>query len=347
MKVIQAWLNSTADSRHSRREDSSRRLPGRLIDVSPTYRAVKLMEREDCIRKDEPKDLSYLALSHCWGASKFLTLTNSNYPSFCQGLDLALLSKTFQHAISVCRRLGFRFIWIDSLCIIQDSAEDWLKQSVTMQDVYRYAELTIAASSAWDSSEGLFVDQHPLPLSPWLYAMPRLNQARYSWERDVKYSRLNNRAWVLQEQIMSPNVVYFGETQLYWRTGTARVDKVDTISDSQLAILSEDVMYKPRTQNNQEAESYMSRPHVKPWWDMIEIYTQRSLTRHGDKLVAIAGVAALVVREFGDDPSPQYLVGLWNETLVAGLLWYVNGKRKSFRPPIYLAPSWSWVSVEG
>ena len=433
MKVIQAWLNSTADSRHSRREDPSRRLPGRLIDVSLTNRVVKLMEREDCTRKDEPKDLSYLALSHCWGASKFLTLTNSNYPSFCQGLDLALLSKTFQHAISVCRRLGFRFIWIDSLCIIQDSAEDWLKESVMMQDVYRYAELTIAASSAWDSSEGLFVDQHPLPLSPCLvgfvaedrrgparglYAMPRICQARYSWERDVKYSRLNNGAWVLQEQIMSPNVVYFGETQLHWKTGTTSIDRVDTISDSQLAILSEDVMFKPRTQNSrlnhylegddlqaddrgptqppypkpkfrwwwpwprwwwgvmqfyfmrtfittertflsddsrpvslqsidQEAESYMSRPYVKPWWDLIEIYTRRSLTKRGDKLVAIAGVAALILREVGGDPSPQFLAGLWSETLVAGLLWYVNGKRKSSRPPLYLAPSWSWVSVEG
>ena len=391
------------------------------------------MEREDCTRKDEPKDLSYLALSHCWGASKFLTLTKANYASFCKGLDIALLSKTFQHAISVCRRLGFRYLWIDSLCIIQDSPEDWLRQSVTMQDVYRYAELTIAASSAWDSSEGLFVHQHPLPLSPCLvgtsvqdrkglarglYAMPRLNRARYSWERDVKYSRLNSRTWVLQEQIMSPNVIYFGETQLYWRTGTTSVDKVDTISDSQLAILSEDVMYKPRTQNSRlerylegaespagdrrptqlpypkpkfrwwwpwpnwwwkfmelnptrafittelmlssddsqpvslhaidhEAESYMSRPYVKPWWDMIEVYTQRSMTKQGDKLVAIAGIAALVLREFRDDPSPQYLAGLWNETLVAGLLWYVNGKRKSSRPPVYLAPSWSWVSVEG
>ena len=223
------------------------------------------MAQEECATKEEAKGLSYLALSHCWGASKFLTLTKANYESFCEGIDIALLSKTFQHAISVCRRLGFRYIWIDSLCIVQDSPKDWLRQSVTMQDVYRYAELTIAASSAWDSSEGLFVDQHPLPLSPCLvgtsvqdgkgparglYAMPRLNQARYSWERDVKYSRLNNRAWVLQEQIMSPNVVYFGETQLYWRTGTTSVDKVDTISDSQLAILSEDVMYKPRTQNS-------------------------------------------------------------------------------------------------
>ena len=167
-------------------------LPGRLTDVSLTNRLLKLKAREDCTRKDESKDLSYLALSHCWGSSEFLTLTHVNYLSFCQGLDIALISKNISIRDIRLPPTGIS-IYMDRLPLYHSRLGRRPVETVG-NDAGRlsYAELTIAASSAWDSSEGFFVDQHPLFLSPCLlgcvaadgrepgrgfYAMPRISQA--------------------------------------------------------------------------------------------------------------------------------------------------------------------------
>ena len=129
------------------------------------------MPRKEVTRDKDPKDVAYATLAHYWGSADFLTVTTSNFKNFCQGIEVNLLTQSFQDAIPVTHRLGFQYLWIDSLCIIQDSGEDWMRKSSKMLDVSRFAELTIAAASAWQSSEGLFVDQKPLALSPYLLAL--------------------------------------------------------------------------------------------------------------------------------------------------------------------------------
>ena len=90
--------------------------------------------------------MKYIALSHCWGQTKVLVLMEHMLESMTRGIDWLRLPRTFQDAIVVTRRLGFRYLWIDSLCIIQDSHEDWIRESETMQNVYANCVLTVAAS---------------------------------------------------------------------------------------------------------------------------------------------------------------------------------------------------------
>jgi hypothetical protein len=89
-----------------------------------------------------------------------LKMTNLN--QFIECIDIAELPKTFQDAIEISRRLDIRFLWIDSLCIIQDSKEDWLKESVIMGDIYQHAYCNIAATAAPDGRTGCFLERNPL-----------------------------------------------------------------------------------------------------------------------------------------------------------------------------------------
>ncbi|KAG5751657.1 hypothetical protein H9Q70_005713 [Fusarium xylarioides] len=98
----------------------------------------------------------YIALSHCWGDVMPLKTTRATFAEFCQKVDFARFPKTFQEAMVVCRKLNIEYLWIDSLCIIQDDEHDWAVESPKMCDVYQNAYLTIAAAAAHNSSEGLF-----------------------------------------------------------------------------------------------------------------------------------------------------------------------------------------------
>lgn len=123
------------------------------MSAYPSTEAVRLRSAVD-IEAEGNSDHRYLALSHCWGTDKFLTLNKLNIESFQQGLEAGGLTKTFQEAIWPTSSLGVRFIWIDSVCIIQDSAEDSATKAASTADVYRFCMCTIAAVNAWSGAEG-------------------------------------------------------------------------------------------------------------------------------------------------------------------------------------------------
>lgn len=403
MTIVQGWLHETEEVRNSSRLDQSRLLPTRLIDVQDYTETgkIRLCLQREILHERRKSEICYVALSHCWGGKPIFKLTTETEREFYQGLDIQKLAKSFRDAISVTFRLGFRYIWIDCLCIIQDSGTDWAMEAQTMKDVYRYAEFTIAAASAWDSSEGLFNSQQPLSLTPCLvradskngqlkglYAIPRANIAEDAENRDVLQSRLNHRAWVLQEQIMSPNVLYFGQTGLHWATRglesnaferpEMKHSQFEALADPNLNQKVED-MYKEKTpvlfdwsvrigakirnmlsakletsgQSESNFQSTLSRYHTHYWWNVLNDYTRRGLTKGDDKLFALSGIAGLIQEKAANGgTSLQYVAGLWMESplgdsLIAGMLWYVDLRRNSKRLTEYRAPSWSWASVDG
>jgi hypothetical protein len=116
-------------------------LPTRLVDVGcaeDQYR-VRLIETSTeapAIRDANPSRARYVALSHCWGASRPACLTTAaTLETNKTQIAWELLSKTFQDAIMLTRELDVRYIWIDSICIIQNDDEDWAKEAGQMQQV--------------------------------------------------------------------------------------------------------------------------------------------------------------------------------------------------------------------
>ena len=172
------------------------------------------------------KDLQYVALSHCWGKNpSFLKLTTDTQHQFRLGYAVAELTKTSQEAVETVASLGYLFLWIDSLRILQDSRSDWKKESVAMADIYGKAAFTIVASAAWSGSEGLFRTQEPLLNHPCIlgvrnhsgrprvtYAIPSHMDIEKTRQVELELCNWNRRAWCLQERALSRRIVFFGDT---------------------------------------------------------------------------------------------------------------------------------------
>jgi len=138
----------------------------------------------------------------------------------CNGIDPSTLTKTFQDAIYITRRPGIRFLWIDSLCIIQDSVSDWVKESSTMGEVYANGIFNIAATAASDGRLGCLFDRNPRLAQK---CRVRIGEEtvefidQWYWYNNITNTPLNTRAWVLQEELLSPRILNWERQQLSWK----------------------------------------------------------------------------------------------------------------------------------
>lgn len=154
MRQAQGWLSSCLGYHPSCRRTSSAVLPSRvlrIVDMNHVY----LHEIAD----DEAG--IYACLSHRWGNQTVLKTTSATLQDYKKNIPWAELPKTFQDAMSFTFRLGIGHLWIDSLCILQDSAEDWRHEGSMMSKIYEGSYVTLAATVAADASEGLFRTSSP------------------------------------------------------------------------------------------------------------------------------------------------------------------------------------------
>jgi hypothetical protein len=142
-------------------------LPTRLIDVSATIEAPRLVLTKGRMGR-------YAALSHCWGGSLPQRTTKYNYEDYLKCIHWLDLPATFRDVANVTRARGLQYLWIDCFCIIQDSVQDWQHECASMVDVYRRADVTIAASSSRSQNDGLFrLNPTPVALElPVHWSMP-------------------------------------------------------------------------------------------------------------------------------------------------------------------------------
>lgn len=112
--AMSACLKSHEGCRETYIEGSERWLPSRLIQIDPSQ-DMRLMERGELRECNQSRRVEYFTLSHVWGTDKFLTLTTQNMDLLKHEIQLAGLPKCFQEAVMAARRLGGRYLWIDSL----------------------------------------------------------------------------------------------------------------------------------------------------------------------------------------------------------------------------------------
>jgi hypothetical protein len=155
--AAESWILRCNSTHSTCREvlNTPRQLPTRLAYVGgPRYWDPPRLRVRNI-----PPSARYITLSHCWGDIEILQLTRNTLETFQKCILLQDLPKTFQDAIKITKKLSFRYIWIDSLCIIQDDADDWRRESVLMGNVYGGSSLYIAASGAPDGNWGCFFDR--------------------------------------------------------------------------------------------------------------------------------------------------------------------------------------------
>ncbi len=115
------------------------RLPRRVIDVG---------SREPCLYETRGEFQEYVAVSHCWSHSLPIKTEKASLPSRQARLEWASLPVAFQESVQIARSLGIRYVWIDSLCIVQDDAEEWEIESGRMANIYENSFVTLALHQA-------------------------------------------------------------------------------------------------------------------------------------------------------------------------------------------------------
>ncbi|KAI9777863.1 MAG: hypothetical protein M1839_008540 [Geoglossum umbratile] len=290
----------------------------------------------------------YACLSHCWGpAADIVKTTVENLEEFKIKIPWDRLTTTYKHAVDICQRLDISFLWIDSLCIIQDSKDDWKEEAANMANIYENAFITIAAGRAPDTLAGCYSKTDPefiANLVPGYHdAYIRQEPPKFPthWgERDRSgVWPLLNRGWVYQEMRLSRRVLHFCSQEVMWECHTVRKSESgcsDEDLDSDLPRYGwtkyENVPYWKLTEN----------PRLL-WYRTVQEYSRLKLTFEEDKMPALAALTQrMEILRVGD----RFLAGLWEKTLLLDLLWMVWPSPTRGIPSIRRAPTWSWASVQ-
>ncbi|KAF2161282.1 hypothetical protein M409DRAFT_59282 [Zasmidium cellare ATCC 36951] len=306
----------------------------------------------------------YACLSHCWGTSPVSASTlRSNLHHHLQGFPLEYLPRTFRDAVTVCRYLHLPYLWIDSLCIVQDDPQDWDGECVQMCSIYQNAALTIAASSSENAEGGILRLRKQPTSSPCLIPSKTSGGPAYvisPWPRSAAGSWLSSlelppaalleRAWVVQECLLSPRILFFHEDELYFDcfAGRFREAYPDIAHRHHPQDSFDRAQYNKMTLN----PSNLAHPEqhlVDIWFSIVHEYSLTQLSYQGDVLPALSGLAKALAQRSKQIEAPlgDYAAGLWTEKDVFNkcLLWYATGKRKQYRFPCEESlPSWSWAS---
>ncbi|RGP72370.1 heterokaryon incompatibility [Fusarium longipes] len=295
---------------------------------------------------------TYMTLSYTWGSAKNFRLLKTNLSSFQNGLPITDLPRTFQDACIVAWRFSVRYLWIDSLCIIQDCDQDWSRESAAMRLVYANALCNIAAAASSDPNGGLFRARNPASLQPIIVraVLDETTPPKDYYAVDSQYVQrqlldreLLKRGWVFQERLLCPRVLYFTEEQVFWECFTAQ--RCETFphhipcarsSKAEALPMLTDLVKGSLVVEDRPTLSITSR-----WKQLVQDYTNCKLTKASDRLFAIEGVADLFRNAFHD----TYFFGLWRTELVRQLSHYVESPRKESSSQ-WIAPSWSWASLQ-
>ena len=272
------------------------------------------------------------------------------------------LPQTIRDAVIVTHRLGLRYLWVDCLCIIQDSKEDKDREVAQMHNIYRNASFTISATNARSAYSGFLNHRYDDTASQKLpLYLPGGQLGNMYVRQETIYGALGTlletRAWCLEEGILSPRLLDYRAENLTWRCNEV-FDYDGRGTDTYFPDRSNlELISLLRASPEKLGELDKSRKIRRFWSYVIGNYTGRELTKQKDKLPALGGLAVEFQRHIGGD----YVAGLWSKHLAAGLLWNglvqptSEGRQGAawddptilYRPQTFRAPSWSWASIEG
>ncbi|KAH7091524.1 heterokaryon incompatibility protein-domain-containing protein [Paraphoma chrysanthemicola] len=325
--------------------------PTRLLDIADIGSddgLIRLIQTTEVATLSGP----YCTLSHCWGKVHIIQLKR--------------LPKTFREAILAAKRLGVSYIWIDSLCIVQDDLSDWFREAALMHKVYSYSLCNLSASASKDSSEGLYRNRNPRTLDT---TRAELNVAGlgssitttrcemhdyFFWKHNVSQCTVNRRAWVTQERLLAPRVLHFGRYQIFWECrehdacesypeGLPSLFVAQTTTN--FKALDPAVYAKRIAGEGRDVDADTASYRI--WNAIVWTYSRTALTVAGDKLIALSGIAKRMMPTMDD----EYVAGMWRKNLGSALLWHVDDKENIdsaslARPSTYRAPTWSWASLD-
>lgn len=228
--LLRTWIEQCDQFHPCLQRRSTTFFPTRVLDVGGLEGMGFAPGWLRLISPAERNSHDYIALSHRWGdltnAQKRFCSSHENLGARRKGFHVSELPKTFQDAIKVVRAMGHRYLWIDSLCIIQsgDDGQDWGREVAQMQHVFSQAYCVIAATAASDSYSG-FLDQHTLGQIESIRVCGGKDKVFCvstdvdDYDTDISNAAINTRAWVMQEAVLARRTIHFTRNQMYWECG--------------------------------------------------------------------------------------------------------------------------------
>lgn len=248
-----------------------------------------------------------------------------------------------------------KYIWIDSLCIVQDDEDDWREQGGKMAEIYENSYLTPSATKSANSTEGCFSVSSLSHRFNWHSFLNNKGQRYLIGSREPLIHRsiglkpsepdkmpLLKRGWTLQELLLSPRVVHFNTHEIVWECNSVFTCECGRIHTNSSA--------GRKSKDNFFSEFIKEPTLAYTWHQVVREYTRRNLTYEKDIFPALQGMA----KKFQDHRQVRYFAGLWEDTLLVDLLWGVGWSTSILfgdyvfpqdRPVEWRAPSWSWASV--
>eukprot|EP00136_Aspergillus_niger_P006569 XP_001397644.2 hypothetical protein ANI_1_1628144 [Aspergillus niger CBS 513.88] len=331
LSLAASWLDKCC-RKHAKCEgykDGAHSLPTRVIDVGDSLTQPHLHVSAD------GETGKWAALSYCWGGDSNFTLNASSFDDLRSGQSLATFPATLRDAVLVTRALGFRYLWIDSLCIFQDNINDWAVEASRMSRIYRHAAVTIAATSAETADAGFLDKRAPYYSCPFPWRrrshQGSVNDASRAYpvvlrsytdtfnKEPARSSRWATRGWTFQEELLSKRILYYTKEEMVWkcRAVTFREPELKPTTTSYIEIPPP--LPVPLPKPEQLYADSMSDPY-RIWYLLLEIYVSRDLKFDRDRLPAIEALAEFFHAQFRE----QYCAGLWREDLRFGLLWSIH-----------------------
>ncbi|KAL6831267.1 hypothetical protein J3E69DRAFT_379138 [Trichoderma sp. SZMC 28015] len=342
-KIARRWLQECR-SHEACLMNKVPELPTRVVDIGlPDTKSIPRVFISQGAKAD------YIALSHCWGGRIESVLTSKTYHDYQQALPISEISANFKDAFHIARELGIQY----------DSKEDWEIESSRMGAVYRNATLTVAALVSAKSTVGILkTNENRFPGAPKSAKLrvyedgSKVEEVEVDWKsqeeenlrRLMNESVLTSRGWTLQEYILSPRNLLYGERQIYWRCPSMMISADATPEGNQFPDhkfqKASQVIYSDILAVTPEIESDV-KAVLEDYYELAETYSARQLTYGSDKHAAFSGVAQMIHPSIGG----QYLAGLWTVDFKHGLLWYAE-MSSCRHVESHGAPSWSWMVTD-
>lgn len=269
-------------------------------------------------------------------------MTTSNITECKKRIDPGKLPSVYTHAISLARGLNIRYLWIDALCILQDSKLDWETEASRMANIYRNSQLVIAVSKASNVYNSALGQMHERDFGSVHARFINHIPPEVSWATTKSFPLLN-RAWAFQERELALRVVHLGPQELAWECNTGSICECNPSRYEMGNLRNLNGKLDHNGGANTLAETVPCLRNI--WRALVVSYSQLSLTFPADKLPALSGIAELMCRD------AKYLAGCWSDSLAHDMMWYrdhslgtpqIQNSQSRWR-----APSWSWASVNG
>ena len=364
------WLKKCSTSHPLCRQNRALRESGSLPSSTLFLRLIDVKSSDGASIRvyDTVEQYStYIALSHRWvsGPMPQWVTRRDNFEERHGWFSLANLPASIVDAVRITRNLGMQYLWIDSLCIIQDSLEDWETQSSQMASIYNNAHLTLFASCGLDDAHGFLHCREtsaatPVRLSTGnfdrieiYFRKKSLSTSFSSAQRSVFFTNVDDsylaeRGWIMQERFLSRRIIHFGKDQMFWECneGTFAEDgHVVSRRGQRECGQTEDPFSKLAYSNMLDDPSPLPESSFHSQWEhLVKAYSPLKLTNAEDKLPALSGLAVTFHSRWADN---EYIAGMWKQGLQRYLPWSITNRKPKEAHRVFRAREYSDGSSGG